>query len=106
MDEKPTAHLAELKRFIWDEYEVDTSEMTISRVRKRMQWSKKSVFAQKTRLLNLLILVCKCNEVRLFRFIGDINNSEFGLQRPLGINLLPRSVSLFDDSTRHTEIFP
>src|ERR1700721_103504 len=78
MDEKPTAHLAELKRFIWDEYEVDTSEMTISRVRKRMQWSKKSGFAQKTRLLNLLILVCKCNEVRLFRFIGDINNSEFG----------------------------
>ena len=44
MNERPSAYLDEIAWFIWDEYEVVISESGLSRVLKRMNWSRKVVY--------------------------------------------------------------
>ena len=43
LNEKPSAYLDEMVWFIWDEYNVEVSESTLSRVLKSLHWSKNSL---------------------------------------------------------------
>lgn len=43
LDEKPTAYLDEMKWYLWDFWEIDISESTISRTLKARGWSRKVV---------------------------------------------------------------
>jgi transposase len=46
LEDDPTAYLDEMQQFLYDEYELETSIATISRILKDTKWSRKSVQAR------------------------------------------------------------
>jgi transposase len=46
LEDDPTAYLDEMQQFLYDEYELETSIATISRILKDAKWSRKSVQAR------------------------------------------------------------
>jgi len=46
LEDDPTAYLDEMQQFLYDEYELETSIATISRILKNAKWSRKSVQAR------------------------------------------------------------
>jgi len=56
LNERGGAYLDEIVWFFWDEYKVEISESTLSRVLKRIHWTRKVVrYSQQLHITEILI---------------------------------------------------